>query len=163
VATSIRTFLPVVGDPETLARLFAGDPTTWLKPTHREGPDLYAVTLRGGGIRRPALASVGSPWRSATTTWRTLTWDPVADDGSPTTVDRLLPSLDGELGLHIDGERVTLILDARYRPPGGPLGAAVDLVALRRVARNTIERFLEDVVAQLGAAAVLAEGVGAAR
>lgn len=156
--TTIRTFLPVPGDPDALARVFAATPSEWLRPVHREGPDTFAITLHGGGFRRPAVTSIGAPWRSTSTVWRTITWDPIADQDGPTTVDRLLPSLDGELGLHVDRGHVTLILDARYRPPGGALGAAADAVALRRVARRTVERFLADVVQQLSAAALLDDG-----
>jgi hypothetical protein len=37
------------------------------------------------------------------------------------------------------------VFDARYLPPGGLLGVAVDTVALHRFARQTGQRFLEDV------------------
>jgi hypothetical protein len=71
-------------------------------------------------------------------------------------MDRLLPSLDGELGLHAQsGGRTTLLLDARYRPPGGALGGAFDAVAMHRLARTTVERFLEEVTARLAGEALL--------
>ena len=58
----------------------------------------------------------------------------------------MLPALDGELGIHVEESgRATLVLDARYLPPGGLLGVAVDAVALHRLARQTGQRFLEDV------------------
>jgi hypothetical protein len=161
VASSVRTFLPLVGSPTALVTAFDGDPGRWLPIARHEGPNTYTLTLRAGTLRRDATATVGSPWRVGSTHWRTLAWDPVADDGEPSAVDRLLPSLDGELGIHVEsGGRVTLVLDARYRPPGGMLGLAVDAVALRRVARGTVERFLEDVTARLGAEALLSEGAG---
>ena len=153
---TIRSFLPVVGDPVALATAFDGDPLRWLPGARRDGPEGYLLAVRAGSLTRSIRASVGAPWRAGATRWRSLRWDPVADDGDATAVDRLLPGLDGELGLHIEpAGRITVLLDARYRPPGGPFGAAVDAVGLRRVAHNTVERFLEDVAARMVAEALL--------
>jgi hypothetical protein len=156
VPRTIRTFLPVVGDAAALADAFTGDPGRWLPSARRDGPDRHLLTLHAGSFTRTVTATLGSPWRAGATRWRTLAWDPVPELGDAAPVDRLLPSLDGELGLHLQpAGRVTLVLDARYHPPGGPVGAAVDLVALHRVARGTVERFLEDVTAMLSAEAML--------
>lgn len=153
---SVRTFLPVVGDPVALATAFDGDPARWLPGARRDGQDRFILALRARSLTRMVRATVGAPWRAGATRWRTLSWDPIAEDGEPTAVDRLLPSLDGELGLHAQsGGRTTLLLDARYRPPGGPLGGAVDTVAMHRLARTTVERFLEEVTARLAAEALL--------
>lgn len=64
--------------------------------------------------------------------------------------DRLLPSFDGELGLHL-GEpgRSTLILDGRYQPPGGRIGTAVDTIALHRLARLTTTSLVSTTAAKL--------------
>ncbi len=160
MASSVRTFLPLAGSPAALLDAFDGDASRWLPVARRDGPASYTLSLRAGSLRRRVTAAVGDPWQMGATHWRSLSWDPVADDGEPAAIDRLLPSLDGELGLHVEpGGRTTLVLDARYQPPGGIIGAAADAVALRRVARATVERFLEDVAAQLGAEAVLTEGV----
>jgi hypothetical protein len=52
-----------------------------------------------------------------------------------------------------DTDRATLIIDARYQPPGGLIGAAADAVALHRIARLTGERLLQDIGRGLMAAA----------
>jgi hypothetical protein len=156
VPRSVRTFLPVVGQPAALAAAFEDDPQRWLPAARRTGSDAWMLTLKAGALSRSVAAAIGRPWRAGATRWRTLTWDPITDDGDPSTVDRLLPSLDGELGLHLEPSgRVTLVLDARYQPPGGAFGDAVDAVALRRIARLTVERFLEEVSARLAAEALL--------
>jgi hypothetical protein len=156
VPRSVRTFLPVVGQPAALAAAFEDDPQRWLPAARRVGSDTWTLTLRAGALARTVSAVIGRPWRAGSTRWRTLTWDPIADDGDATAVDRLLPSLDGELGLHIEPSgRTTLVLGARYQPPGGAFGDAVDAVALRRLARLTVERFLEEVSARLAAEALL--------
>ena len=153
---TIRSFLPIVGDPVALATAFDGDPLRWLPGARRDGPDGYLLAVRAGSLTRCVRASVGAPWRAGATRWRSLRWDPVSEDGDPAALDRLLPGLDGELGLHIEpAGRITVLLDARYRPPGGTFGAAVDAVGLRRVAQSTVERFLEDVAARIAAEALL--------
>ena len=153
---SVRTFLPVVGDSAALGRAFDGDPQRWLPTARQEGPDGWRLTAHAGSFARPVLVTIGSPWRAGRTHWRSLSWDPVDTEGESSAVSRLLPSLDGEIGLHLRrGGPATVVLDARYHPPGGSVGAAVDALALSRVARGTVERFLEDVSAKLAAEALL--------
>jgi hypothetical protein len=155
MTSSVRSFLPVSGDPTALRRAFVGDPTRWLPDARHVGPDRWTLTVRAGQLSRTVEARLGAPWRAGGSQWRSLSWDPVvaADEGG--TADRLLPSFDGELGLHVLNGVVTLMLDARYRPPGGPVGAALDGVALQRVARATVERLLADVAARLTAESLL--------
>ena len=131
MTSSVRTFLPVPGEPSALAAAFDAEPQRWLPATRRDGPDAWMLAVHAGALTRTVRTTVGSPWRAGSTRWRTLSWDPVDESGTdPGAVDRLLPSLDGELGLHQEaGGRATLVLDARYRPPGGALGAAIDAVA----------------------------------
>jgi hypothetical protein len=148
--------LPVVGDPPALIRAFEGDPARWLPRSRRTGPDGFVVTLRAGSFTQQVTATIGAPWRAGATRWRTLSWEPMASQGTTRGVERLLPSLDGELGLHIEsGRRVTLVFDGRYQPPGGAVGTAVDMVALSRVADATIQRLISDIVARLSAEATL--------
>lgn len=156
MSRSLRSFLPVSGDPEAVAAAFSGDPIRWLPNARRDGPDRWMLPLRAGSFTRTVSTRLGHPWRAGATRWRTLSWDPTAETPESASLERLLPSLDGELGLHLEsGGRVTLVLDARYRPPGGRLGVAADAVALRRIALTSVERFLEDVAARLAAEALL--------
>lgn len=153
---TVRTFLPVVGDPAALIRAFESDPARWLPGSRRTGPDGFVITLRAGTFTQQVSASVGAPWRAGSTRWRSLSWEPAGDAGGARGVERLLPSLDGEVGLHIEsGRRVTLVFDGRYQPPGGAVGTAVDVVALSRVADATIRRLTTDMVARLSAEATL--------
>jgi hypothetical protein len=156
VARSVRTFLPLVGDTTALSTAFDEDPQRWLPGARRDGPDSWTLALRVRNLSRMVRATIGHPWRVGATRWRSIAWDPIAEDGDPAAVDRLLPSLDGELGLHLEPSgRVTLVLDARYQPPGGVFGEAVDAVGLHRLARATVERFLEELAARLAAEALL--------
>jgi hypothetical protein len=103
---------------------------------------------------RAVRLRVGRPWRSGATRWRSLSWDPIGADGAAVLIDRLLPSFDGELGLHL-GEpgRTTLVLDGRYQPPGGRIGTAVDTIALHRLARLTTTSLVSTTATKLSAEA----------
>lgn len=154
--SAMRTFLPVVGDAAALAAAFEADPRRWLPAAARDPERGTTMVVRAGSLRRTVAVEIGVPRRAGDTRWRSLAWEPVAGAGGPTTIDRLLPRFAGELGLHVpaDGPS-TLVLDGSYRPPGGPLGARVDAVGLRRVASATVRRVLQDVAGALSAEAVL--------
>jgi hypothetical protein len=156
MSTSVRTFLPVVGTSVGLVEAFEGDPRRWLPDPRRDGPDHWILQLRAGALSRQVRAHLGAPWRAGPTRWRSLTWDPLPGEREAVSLDRFLPSFDGELGLHLDPSGGgTLVLDGRYLPPGGPLGAAADAVALHRVAKHTVERFVARLSASLAAEAAL--------
>ncbi|GGI05039.1 hypothetical protein [Egicoccus halophilus] len=144
---TVRLFLPLPGDPQPSLTAFLDEPLRWLPQGRRHERGLVS-TLRAGGMAKSVLVQVGSPWVVGSTHWRSLRWDPInEDDGRP---ERLLPAFDGELGLHVLGPgRVTLILDGRYVPPGRSVGAALDGVALGRVAQRSLERYLEDLAENL--------------
>lgn len=153
MARELRVFQPLEGDAAAIGSVFEADPVAWL-PSGASAGDAVGMTVRAGGLERRVRASLGVPWHASRTTWRALSWEPVAGDGDASPPVRVLPTLDGELGLHVDeAGRPTLVLDARYQPPGGLLGAAVDAVALHRIARITGENLLRDVGAALRTAA----------
>lgn len=150
MARELRSFQPLEGPAGALTAAFAEDPASWLPEAtpDRAGTHLFAV--HAGSLARRVRASVGQAWHVTRTSWRSLSWEPINGTDDPSGVTRMLPALDGELGIHVDASgRATLVLDARYQPPGGMLGAAVDAVALHRIARQTGQRFLEDVGAGL--------------
>ncbi|MFA9429005.1 hypothetical protein [Egicoccus sp. AB-alg2] len=151
---TVRVFLPIQGEARSLLAVFVDAPVRWLPEGHYgEGSGIEA-TVRAGALSRTVVARVGAPWVVGSTHWRSLQWDPLHDDG-PARTDRFLPAFDGELGMHVAGDgRMTLILDGRYVPPGGAVGAALDGVALGRLAQRSLERFLEDVAERLQDAAL---------
>jgi len=146
MARELRCFQPLPGRASTLVDAFAGDPETWLPESEADREAGRILTLHAGALARRVRVRVGEPWHVTRTSWRSVSWEPVNVSDEQTSVNRFLPALDGELGIHVDeSDRATLVLDARYLPPGGLLGAAVDAVALHRLARQTGQRFLEDV------------------
>lgn len=152
MTTSVRAFLPVAGDPTALRRAFVGDPTRWLPDARRSGPQRWTMPVRAGQLARLVDCRLGDPWRAGGSQWRALSWEPSVHDDA---MERFLPSLEGELGLHVLEGVVTLMLDGRYRAPGGAVGSALDSLGLQRVARATVERLLADIAARLTAESLL--------
>lgn len=143
MARELRVFQPLEGDADSIGAAYEGEAAAWL-PVATTSADALRMTVRAGGLGRNVRVVLGAPWHASRTTWRSLSWEPINGDGTQPL--RVLPTLDGELGLHVDGSgRATLVLDARYQPPGGLLGAAVDAVALHRIARITGENLLRDI------------------
>lgn len=155
MSRTIRAFLPVPGEPDALLAAFAEDPEKWLPEARRTGPHRWQLPLRAGSFSRLVELSLGDPWRSGATSWRTCTWQPSEHDDDTLPVSKLLPAFDGEIGLHIAADGATLLLDGRYQPPGSVLGEALDALGLHNVARATADRLVADVSARLSAAALL--------
>lgn len=146
MARELRTFQPLEGSAGALTAAFAAEPSEWIPDARRDPSGGVVFAVHAGSLARKVRATIGQPWHVTRTSWRSVSWEPVTVTEEQTSINRMLPALDGELGIHIDESgRATLVLDARYLPPGGFLGAAVDAVALHRLARQTGQRFLEDV------------------
>jgi uncharacterized membrane protein len=59
-------------------------------------------------------------------------------------MEGLLPRLDATIEVgSLGGDRTQLAISARYRPPLGLVGRAVDRVLLHRVAEATLKDFLD--------------------
>jgi len=158
MARELRAFQPLEGPTGALAAAFASDPSAWLPdPVADVAPGISDTTsgrwvfaVHAGSLARRVRVTIGQPWHATRTSWRSVSWEPVTVNDDQTSVNRLLPPLDGELGIHVDESgRATLVFDARYLPPGGLIGAAADAMALHRLARQTGQRFLEDVAVGL--------------
>jgi hypothetical protein len=92
-----------------------------------------------GGLRRRVSLRLGEPVRFPSMISLPLTWEPVGLEG-------LLPRLDANIELGPLGEdRTQLAISARYQPPLGVVGQAVDRVLLHRVAEATLKDFLDRV------------------
>lgn len=149
MSRELRSFLPLDAPASTVVQAFQGDPSSWLPDARRIGPDRWRLEV-GPGMQRPVEVTIGAPWHVGRTWWRSWSWHPLPDASDPLPIERLLPDLDAELGVSVqDDRRLTLVLDGRYRPPGGVLGDALDAVALGRLARRTVERLLHDVATGL--------------
>jgi hypothetical protein len=97
----------------------------------------------GTRLRRSVRVQLGGPVRFPSMTSLPLAWEPVGLEG-------VLPRLDATLELgSLGGDRTQLAISARYRPPLGVVGRAVDRVLLHRVAEATVKDFLDRVGAAM--------------
>jgi len=141
-----RAGLAAVADCGRLASASGAAYGNWGKALARVGPmgSVRAVS-RLVEVRYRELTEHGN---SAALTLR---WEAVGPGGG------LFPVLDADLTLAPYGDaRSLLALAGVYRPPLGPVGAALDRVILHRVADVTIQGFLNQVgraVVQLSAEA----------
>jgi hypothetical protein len=107
----------------------------------------------GPRLGRRVRVELGAPVRLPSLTSLPLSWEPVGRHG-------VLARLDATLELGPLGQgRTQLALSARYHPPLGRLGQAIDRVLVHRVAEATIKDFLD----RLGAAVALSSPGSAAR
>jgi hypothetical protein len=67
-------------------------------------------------------------------------------------METLIPSLEADIELgELGPGRTQLSISARYTPPLGPLGHALDRALLHRVAEATVKDFLDRVAERLSA------------
>jgi len=97
----------------------------------------FPVSRRQVGKR--VEIELGSPVRTPGRTWLPITWRATGPHG-------IFPTLEGELEVAALGSHLTQLgLSARYKPPFGPIGDALDRALLHRVAEATIRDFVERV------------------
>ena len=97
----------------------------------------------GTRLGRQVAIQLGEPVRFPSMTSLPLSWEPVGLEG-------LLPRLDADLELgSLGGDRTQLAISARYRPPLGVVGRALDRVLLHRVAEATLKDFIDRVGAAI--------------
>jgi hypothetical protein len=104
-------------------------------------------------IKRPVAVAIGPARKSRDgTTAVPIHWQ---DESHP----KLFPTLDGELVVTpLDEGRARLEIMARYEPPFGRTGRAIDDVLLHGLAESTIRSFLTRATAVLHEAATPIEG-----
>jgi hypothetical protein len=125
------------------------DPLGWVlglaEDATRRGDDLLAAVGVGGGVRiaRPVRIELGAPMHLEGKTVIPMRWTPAGRSG-------LFPALDADLEIaSLDAQRSQLAMNARYVPPLGRLGRAIDRVVMHRVAEAAIKDFLDRVGATL--------------
>jgi hypothetical protein len=155
----VRYFVEVPLAADQVERALRRSPPGWLSAlagaAQQRGDELLGevgVGPLGPRLGRRVAIRLGEPVRFPSMTSLPLTWEPVGLEG-------LLPRLEGDLELgSLGDDRTQLAISARYRPPLGVVGRAVDRVLLHRVAEATVKDFLD----RLGAAITLSQAGGAA-
>lgn len=82
---------------------------------------------------------IGEPYAIPAKTMLPITW-------KATAAERIFPQLEADIEIAPLGtSRTQLSISARYRPPLGPVGRALDRALLHRVAEATVKDFLDRV------------------
>jgi hypothetical protein len=140
-----RYFVELPISPEEVERALSQDPRRWLpglaEHANHRGDLLLADVGFGGPIRikRTVIVELGPPVRSASKTVFPLRWAASGPAG-------LFPALDADVEVApLGADRTQLAMSARYVPPFGALGRAIDRAVLSRVAEATLKDFLDRV------------------
>ncbi len=93
----------------------------------------------GAAIRKQVEVELGPPLRFPSKVVLPMAW-------RATGPEALFPALDADIEIAPLGESCTqLSISARYRPPLGVVGRAVDRLLMHRVAESTVRAFLESM------------------
>ena len=145
-----RYFIELPIDPRLVERALTQAPDTWLRglasEANHRGDTLLAEIGFGDRIRvaRTVAIELGDPVHTAGKVVLPLRW-------TPTDAPGLFPALEADLEVApLPPDRTQLAMSARYVPPLGPLGKAIDRAILYRVAEATLKDFLDRVGEALG-------------
>ncbi len=145
----IRYYLDLSLPFEEVEEGLLAAPEMWLPGVAREAEDRGEQLLGEVGfsfdddrrLGKEVHIELGPPHRMP---GKTLPW-------KATGPERLFPSLEADLEIATLGRsRTQLSISARYRPPLGVVGKALDRVLLHRVAEATIKDFLDRVGEGIG-------------
>jgi len=146
-----RYFVELAMEAEDVERALFRDPQAWVpglaRTANHGGDALLAEVGFGTEIRvaRTIAIEFGDPVRMSSKTVAPMRWVAVGAAG-------LFPSLEADLEIApLAQGRTQLAMSARYVPPLGALGRAIDRAVLFRVAEATLKDFLDRVAAALGA------------
>jgi hypothetical protein len=140
-----RYYVELPYDRERVEHVLLTEPDAWLPGyatnANHKGDRLLAEVGFGDDVRiaRTVAIDVGSPITMPTKSVLPVRWTAAGAAG-------LFPSLDADLEVAPLGhERCQLSISARYEPPLGAVGRAIDRALLFRVAEATIKDFLDQV------------------
>jgi hypothetical protein len=134
---------------EPVLQVLQGGPEQWL-PDFREEHGQPTSELRfeeaGQHISRRVRLKLGGVQSGARGVTVPLQWEALQNP-------QLYPRLDGTLRVDAEDGRSQVHFDARYLPPAGRLGAAIDRVLMGRVARQSVGDFFDRLTNRLEGAA----------
>lgn len=144
-----RYFVEIDVDPTWVEASLLDDPQAWIPGlatnANERGDGLLAAVGFGEklAIRRVVRIRLGEPVRAATKTVVPLEWTAVGGAG-------MFPDMHADLEISpLSPGRCQLAMSARYAPPLGVMGRALDRGVLFRVAEATVKDFLDRVAARI--------------
>jgi hypothetical protein len=140
----LRYFIELPLPAEAVEAALLPTPAQWLPlladQASARGEELLAQVGVGParrGLRKRVRVGFGPVVRYPSRTTLAMTWEPTGPGA-------LFPVLEADMEIGALGSnRTQLGLNARYRPPLGTLGRAIDRALLHRVAEATIKDFLD--------------------
>jgi hypothetical protein len=144
-----RYFVELPLEAGEIERALTLGPDGWVpglaEKANARGDALLAEVGFGDDVRvaRQVQIEFGQPVRVASKLVLPLRWTATGASG-------LFPALDADLEVAPLGpDRTQLAMSARYEPPFGPIGRAIDRALLFRVAEATLKDFLDRVATAL--------------
>ncbi|HEX6230928.1 MAG TPA: hypothetical protein VF029_04395 [Actinomycetota bacterium] len=142
----LRYYLDLSVPLEQAETALLADPADWVPGLLRDAEDRGERLLTEVGfatetrrIEKEVEIRIGTPVRIPSKTILPMAW-------KATGPEQLFPQLDADIEVAALGSsRTQLSISARYRPPMGVLGRALDRALLHRVAEATIKDFLDRV------------------
>lgn len=148
-----RYFIELPFPRSVVERSLLRDPERWVPGIANEASERGDALLAEVGfgterrVTHRVAVSFGRPVVLESKTLVPMRWLPIGAQG-------LFPSLDADLDVAALGpDRTQLSINARYQPPLGSLGKAVDRALLHRVAEATLKDFLDGLGAAISAEA----------
>lgn len=142
----LRYFVDMPAAFETVEPMLAREPERWMAApagdAEERGESLMAAVgfrVAGRRLRKRVFVEFGPAVRLPTATVILMSWRATGPEG-------LFPRLEADVEIaRLGPGRTQLAVNARYDPPLGAVGSAVDRVLLHRVAEATIKDFLDRV------------------
>lgn len=148
----IRYYLDLPLAAAEVETALLADPASWLPGLVRQAEDRGRRLLIEVGfevdddrrVDRQVQIEVGHSYTIPAKTMLPIAW-------RATGGERAFPQLDADIEIAALGaNRTQLSISARYRPPLGALGRALDKALLHRVAEATVKDFLDRVGERIG-------------
>jgi hypothetical protein len=144
-----RYFVELSMEAERVEAALMRSPETWVpglaRDANHHGDALLAEVGFGDDVRVARMVEIefGDPVRMPSKTVIPLHWAAAGATG-------LFPALDADLEIApLSPTRTQLAMSARYEPPLGAVGRAMDRAVLFRVAEATLKDFLDHVAEAL--------------
>ena len=143
----IRYYLDLPHPFEDVETALLAQPEAWVPGLARDAEDRGQRLLAEVGfsldrehrLDKRVEIEFGEPYRVPAKTLLPMVW-------KPTGAGQLFPAMDADLEVAPLGpSRTQLSISARYRPPMGVVGRALDRALLHRVAEATVKDFLDRV------------------
>jgi hypothetical protein len=126
-----------IGHPiKKVSDAMLADPAKWF-------PKSVGVHLGGVPVRKRVTVEFGDPVT-------TSTWAVIPISWKPTFARKLLPVMNGKVGLApVSKEETRLTVSGMYQPPLGRLGEQLDEALMHNVAEGTVKELAEQIAERL--------------